>query len=206
MKIVVFGAAGATGRLVVQEALSAGHEVTAFIRTPGSLPLTDPRLTIVLGDARDEEAVVSAIAGVDAVVSAIGGRARGPSTAITDAMRTIVAALQASRPDARLIAISTVGAGDSGRQMPFPIRQLLGVLLRNAIKDHDGQEAAIMASGLDWTIARCVGLTDDPGRGHATAHPTDKVGGSRIPRADVASWIVANLESDEFSRQAVALW
>jgi uncharacterized protein YbjT (DUF2867 family) len=79
-------------------------------------------------------------------------------------------------------------------------------VLRNAIADHDGAERVIMASDLDWTIARCVGLTDDPPRGEAHELTEGRVGGSRIPRADVAHWLVANLADPTWSRQAVTLW
>lgn len=200
MQITVFGASGATGRLITAEALERGHGVTAFVRTPGKLALRHERLTIAQGDATDDQAVRAAVAGADAVVSAIGGTGFGPSTRITDCLTTIVAACT----DQRFVSMSTVGAGDSGKLMPLTARPIL-VVLRNAIKDHDGAEAAIMGSDLRWTIARCVGLTDAPARGHATAS-LDRVGGSRIPRADVAAWIVDALDSEAFVRQAVALW
>lgn len=200
MQITVFGAGGATGRLIVAEALERGHAVTAFARTPGKLALQHERLILVQGDATDPRAVAAAVAGADAVVSAIGGTGVGPSTQITDCTSTIVAACT----DQRFVSLSTVGAGGSGRLMPWAARPIL-LMLRNAIKDHDGAEAAIMGSNLRWTIARCVGLTDAPPRGHATAS-LDRVGGSRIPRADVAAWIVDQLVSDTYLRRAVALW
>lgn len=200
MQITVFGAGGATGRLIVAEALERGHGVTAFVRTPGKLALQHERLTIAQGDATDPRAVAAAVASAEVVVSAIGGTGLGPSTQITDCTSTIVAACT----EQRFVSVSTVGAGGSGRLMPLAARPIL-LMLRNAIKDHDGAEAAIMDSNLRWTIARCVGLTDDPARGHATAS-LDRVGGSRIPRADVAAWIVDQIESETYLRQAVALW
>lgn len=200
MKITVFGAGGATGQLIVTEALARGHEVTAFVRTPGKLAVHHERLTIAQGDATDPQAVAAAVAGAEAIVSALGGKGLGPSTQLTDCVTTIVAACT----DQRFISISTVGAGGSGRLMPLAARPIL-FALHYAIKDHDGAEAAIMASNLRWTIARCVGLTDDPARGHATAS-ADTLGGSRIPRADVATWIVDQLDSDTYVGQAVALW
>jgi uncharacterized protein YbjT (DUF2867 family) len=127
----------------------------------------------------------------------------GRSTAITDAMTTIVACTPAGT---RLLAVSTVGAGDSASQFPRAVRMTVLVLLRNAIADHNGQERAIMASDLDWTIARCVGLTDDPATGTVHVLTDGRVGGSRIARADVAHWLVGNLEDPTYSRHAVSLW
>jgi putative NADH-flavin reductase len=203
MRVTLFGAAGGTGRRVMDEALSAGHEVTVLVRDPQKLGDTDPRVRVDLGDARDPEVVARAVAGAQGVISAIGGKGMGRSTAITDAMTTIVAALPATT---RLLAVSTVGAGDSGSQFPRAVRMTVGVMLRNAIADHNGQERAIMTSDLDWTIARCVGLTDDPATGDLHVLTEGKVGGSRIARADVARWLVANLEDATYARQAVSLW
>ena len=203
MQVLVFGAAGGTGRRVVDEALSAGHDVTVLVRDPVKLGAVDPRVTVEVGDARDPEAVTRAATGAQGVISTIGGSGMGRSTAITDAMTTIVAGLPA---DTRLLAVSTVGAGDSASQFPRAVRMTVGVLLRNAIADHNGQERAIMSSELDWTIARCVGLTDDPAAGEVHVLTEGKVGGSRIPRADVARWLVANLEDATYSRKAVSLW
>lgn len=204
MKITVFGAGGATGRLIVAEALERGHDVTAFVRTPGKLTLTHPNLTVVQGDATDPQAVAGAVAEAQAVISAVGGSGLGPSTQITDITSTIVAAVDGRQPPLRYLGISTVGAGGSGSLMPLAAKPVL-LMLRYPIKDHEGAEAAVMRSNLRWTIARCTGLTNGQPRGHATAS-LDKVGGSQLPRADVAAWLLDQLDRDEYLRQAVALW
>jgi uncharacterized protein YbjT (DUF2867 family) len=203
MRICVFGAAGGTGRHVVAEALKAGHEVTVLVRDPEKLGPVDARVTVEVGDARDPQAVARAVSGAQGVISAIGGHGMGRSTAITDAMTTIVGGLPAGT---RLLAVSTVGAGDSASQLPRAVRMTVGVLLRSAIADHNGQERAIMASDAEWTIARCVGLTDGPATGEVHVLTQGTVGGSRIARADVARWLVANLEDPTYARQAVSLW
>jgi uncharacterized protein YbjT (DUF2867 family) len=203
MKLTVFGAAGGTGTHVVEESLAAGHEVTVLVRDPLTLGEVDPRVRVDIGDARDPEVVARAVAGAQGIISAIGGHGMGRSTAITDAMTTIVAGTPAGT---RLLAVSTVGAGDSSSQFPRAVRVTVGVMLRNAIADHNGQERAIMASDLDWTIARCVGLTNDAATGMVHVLTGGKVGGSRISRADVAKWLVANLDDTTYSRRAVSLW
>jgi hypothetical protein len=63
-----------------------------------------------------------------------------------------------------------------------------------------------MGSDLEWTIARCVGLTDDPASGTVHELTSGRVGGSRIARADVARWLVEHLEDPTWSRQVVTLW
>ena len=70
-KILVLGATGGTGRLIVSQALERGHEVTALVRSPEKASkLNGARL--VVGDVRDEKALREALKGQDAVVSALG--------------------------------------------------------------------------------------------------------------------------------------
>ena len=72
MRVTVFGASGAIGRLVVQQLLDDGHNVTALVRAPGKLALTHADLTVVAGQLSDRDAVERAVSGVDAVISALG--------------------------------------------------------------------------------------------------------------------------------------
>ena len=74
MKLLVFGATGGTGRRLVQQALQQGHVVTAFARDPEKIGLTDDNLRVVRGDILDPDSVETAVAGQDAVVSALGIR------------------------------------------------------------------------------------------------------------------------------------
>lgn len=203
MRVTVFGATGATGRQVVDEALSVGHDVTVLVRDPAKLGAGTDGVRVVVGDARDPDKVAEAVTGAGAVVSTIGGTGLGRSTMITDCMTTIVSVLPAGT---RLLAVSTVGAGDSGSQMAWPVRLGLGLVLRNAIRDHNGQERLIRSSDLDWTIARCVGLTDEPPTGEVHTLIDGRIGGSRIARADVATWLVGQIEDPTYCRAAVSVW
>ena len=73
VKIIVFGPTGGTGRQLGAQALTAGHEVTAFARDAAAVP---PRhgLAVAAGDTRDAGAVERAVAGQDSVLCALGGR------------------------------------------------------------------------------------------------------------------------------------
>jgi putative NADH-flavin reductase len=73
MKVLVIGAAGKSGRAVVEQALVAGHDVTAFAhKTEGYLP--DSNVHVIEGDARDRSTMDSAMLGQDAVIDTIGGK------------------------------------------------------------------------------------------------------------------------------------
>lgn len=72
--LVVLGASGRTGRLVVEQALAAGHLVTALVRSPEKLTLRHPKLRVVVGDATDSSALSRALEGAVAVISTLGSR------------------------------------------------------------------------------------------------------------------------------------
>jgi putative NADH-flavin reductase len=76
MKLFVIGATGRTGQEVVQQALARGHQVTAFVRSPEGVGVRNERLTVIKGDATDEEQLFNAMQNHDAVISTLGPRAR----------------------------------------------------------------------------------------------------------------------------------
>jgi len=112
VNIVVFGATGGTGGAVVEQAVRAGHQVTAVARRAGSLVET-PGLRVVVLPAWDRPADLDlAVRDQDAVISALGTAAKGPVSVCTDGVRAITRAM--SRTGVRrLVAVSAYGAADS---------------------------------------------------------------------------------------------
>jgi uncharacterized protein YbjT (DUF2867 family) len=96
LKVTVFGATGQIGRLVVGDLLAGGHDVTAYVRNPGKLGRSDPRLVTVTGELSDQAGIQQAVRGSDAVISALGLLLRRGSTGtpLTDGTKNIVAAMQ----------------------------------------------------------------------------------------------------------------
>src|SRR5438445_5250494 len=88
MNLVVLGATGGTGRLVVEQALAAGHTVTALVRSPEKLTLSNPNFRVIAGEAKDPSAVSGALDGADAVISALGGN----GSVISESTQAIVEA------------------------------------------------------------------------------------------------------------------
>ena len=94
MNIAIFGANGATGRLLTEQALAAGHTVTAFTRHADAFPIRHEQLRVIQGDARDPAAVRSAVAGQDAVLSTVGTRfSRKPITLYSVAITNVIQAM-----------------------------------------------------------------------------------------------------------------
>ncbi len=205
MKLLVFGATGGTGRAVLDLGLAQGHQITAFVRNPTALQ-AQPGLEMVQGDVTDAAAVRRAVAGHDAVLSALGPRG-GQYGVLPGGVQNIVTAM-GQAGIRRLIHVSSFGVGDSLAQMGWVARQVIvPLMLRKALDEKAIEEQIIAASDLDWIIARPGGLEDGPRTGvyRCITDPREKVGRPRISRADVADFMLQNLTDDRFVRQAVGL-
>ncbi len=205
MRLMVFGATGGTGRALLEQGLAQGHQVTAFVRNPAAL---EPRagLTIVEGEVTDAAVVSRAVAGQEAVLSALGPRGGGYGV-LPGGVRNIVAAMSQAGVR-RLIHVSSFGVGDSLAQMGWVARGIVVPLfLRKALDEKEIEEQIIRASDLDWIIARPGGLEDGPRTGvyRCITDPHEKIGQPRIARADVADFMLQNLADERFVRRAVGL-
>lgn len=204
MKILVLGATGATGRLIVGKAVAKGYGVVALVRSKAkAMDLIGAEL--IEGDARDPAALTRAIAGCDAVISSLG-TAMSPFrevTLLSTATRALVGVMEQQNIQ-RLVCITGLGAGDSrGHGGFFFDRLFLPLMLRKVYEDKNRQEDAIRASTLDWTIVRPTVLNDKPARGGIKAL-TDLSGvhGGTIARSDVAEFVVQQLATDTWLRKA----
>lgn len=193
MKLIVFGATGRTGHLVVEQALAAGHEVTAVARHPSAVTIQHPRLEVIQGDVLDLSTFEQAITGKDAVISTLGGALRTPTTLYSTGIDNIMRAMQEAGVR-RLVSLSA-GALDPG---PFVQRVaaklILWPLFGNGYADMARMEAVLSKSHLDWTIIRPPRLTNGPhtGRYH-TAINKHLTGGQAVSRANLADYIVTHL-------------
>jgi len=205
MKITVIGATGTVGRHIVDRALLQGHEVTAFARNASSVTLGHPNLSIVEGDVMLAGDVLSAVAGQDAVIVALGAGRQGTVRSV--GTRHVVDAMK-RQGVSRLIVQSTLGAGDSRPALNFYWKRIMfGLLLRPAYADHQRQEEIVAASGLDWTIVRPSAFTDGPATNqynHGFA-PTIKGLAMKISRADVAGFVLRQLTDQTYLRRAANL-
>jgi putative NADH-flavin reductase len=209
MRIVVFGAAGSTGRILLDQALAAGHEVVAAVRHPGKLQ-SRAGLTIVKADVADLAAVRTAIAGVDAVFSVIGGKpSRRPVELYSTAARTIIAAMHEAGVK-RLFVVSSVILEPGWRPSnAFFFNNVLDPLVNRVVArtTHDDMrrmEQLVRDSGLDWTIARPSGLFSNHERTQYEVQE-DQADGLFTAREDLAASMLDQLTGDAFVRRAMAV-
>lgn len=204
MKIIVIGAGGRTGRAVVEQAVAAGHEVTAFVHKADEYDVTDVR--VIEGDAADSAAMNAAVSGQDAVIDTIGGKTPYKETTLeSSAASTIITAMQHNGVR-RLVVSSMLGVGESKANASIFLRLLVATFLRGANKDKAAMESAVKSSGLDWVILRPAILTDDSATGNVRVFDA-KTGGKahKITRADLASLMIARVSGSEYLHQAVTI-
>ncbi len=208
VRVLIVGATGGTGRLLVAQALERGFSVTALVRNPSRLRLTHQRLSVVQGNVLDANSVDTAMRGQDAVLSALGHRRYVYPTRIqSDGTMNVLRAM-ARHGVRRFVCMSSLGIGDSaGRLGLLYTFFVIPVILPFYFWDKTRQEQAIAASGLDWTIVRPGALTNGRARGRVR-HGT-RVGSFvwtlSVPRADVAAFMIDQIASSAYLRTAVGV-
>lgn len=207
MRIAVFGASGRTGRPLIEQALEAGHTVTAFVRDPARLPDDHERLAVVQGDIADAEAVARAVAGQDAVISVLGQAQDSPRDLLSVSAQNIVAAMQ-RHGVRRLVTLVGAGVGDPRDEPPPPPARimigLLKLLAPRVLADAERHAATVRESGLDWTIARVPRLSDGPPMGSIQLG-YERPGFTPVSRADAATAILKLVTEGEHLQGAPIL-
>jgi putative NADH-flavin reductase len=206
-KLLVLGATGGTGQQVISQALQQGHEVTALIRTPQRLNITDDRLRVLAGSVTDDsQALADAVRDQAAVISTLGvGRSFKSRGLITQSMPRIVRAME-DHGVRRLIFTSAFGVGDTRRDVPLVPRIFIRLLLQDIYRDKELGEATLHASGLDWTLVYPTGLTDAPATGQCRAGEHLSLSGfPRIARADVADFLLTQINDTTYVRKGVLI-
>ena len=204
MNLLIVGANGKTGRALVQQACALGHNVTALVHHAPKQPMYCAR--IIEGDARNPQLLDSAIATQHAVIDTIGTRKPFLKTTLeTVAARHLIAAMR-RHGLRRIIAVSSIGVGDSIANTPALYRTLMPIFFRGAIPDKEGMEFELRQSNLDWTIVRPAGLTDGPQTNAVQiVTPESHRHVRRISRADVAAFILSHLADAALSQRTVGI-
>ena len=204
MRILVFGGTGSVGRLVIEEALSRRHQITALVRSPQKVGELASRITVVQGDALDARAVDKAIAGQDVVIYTLGAGNVRDTTLFSESTRVLLTAMN-QHAVRRLICVTGVGAGETKGHGGFLYDWILYPLFTKGIyADKDKQESVIRDSYAEWTIVRPASF-----RRHKPAGPLRAVTDigdvtlRGISRQEVAQFLVDELEENRYVRQSV---
>lgn len=198
-KIAVFGASGRTGKPFTALALQNGYEVKALVRTPSKLGIQHPALQVIQGDVLDPAKVEETIAGTDAVIDILGPASNSPANVRHTAGLHILQAMQKHNVK-RLIALSSLlGIVDSKDRLNLGLR--LKMFLRKIVQDARQHASLITNTTLDWTVARALYLTNQPGEGRYRVGFVGSGSGTSITNADVAAFLLDELRDAKYIRQ-----
>ncbi|MBD2120428.1 NAD(P)-dependent oxidoreductase [Trichocoleus sp. FACHB-262] len=204
MNVLVIGAAGKTGRQVVEQAVAAGHTVTAFIRDSAQYN-APPNVRVFTGDATDPATMSHAIADQDAVIDTVGGKTPWRKTEIEQRVAHAIVAAAKQHGTCRIIAISALGVGDSTAQATLLFRLLLlPTFLRGSTADKTAMEQAIAQAGVPYVLVRPAVLNDQPAVGSVRVLAGVEKG-RQITRADLAAFVVEQLTTDTHVNRAVTI-
>jgi putative NADH-flavin reductase len=220
MKLTVVAATGGIGKHLVEQAVAAGHEVTAVARRPRGLPAGVRAVTVDLADP-DMAALGAAVRGADAVLSGLGPRDPRRDVGVTSrGTRAVVEAMQAEHVR-RVVVVSAAPVGPvpvPGQPRPprhdpgdgFFMRHVLSRIARALFGAHYADlaraEQTLRESGLEWTVSRPPKLTDKPLTGrYRVALNRNVRGGFSVPRADVAHHMLRMVDQPETIKQVVGI-
>lgn len=219
MRLTIVAATGGIGRELLQQAITAGHDVTAVARNPSKITEAVRVVRCDLAHA-DPPVLEDAVKGADAVLSGLGARTNAEAGVAWRGTQAVIDAMRATSVR-RLVVVSAAPIGtvaSPARPHPprhdpgdgFFMRHLGARFARTAFRTHYADlarmEDAVRASDLDWTVSRPPKLTNKPLTGHyRTALNQNVRGGFSIPRADVAHQMLDCLSRPETIRQIVGL-
>src|SRR6185295_9713474 len=208
MRLLIVGANGGIGRQAVEQALTAGHHVTAVLRTPSKLELRHPALDIVRGDVLLPGSFEKYLMGTDAVISAIGGKMTVPTTLYSKGNQHLIHAMNLA--GVRRVFFISSSAIEISPSLPFYVRlaekYVLQKILKHGYADQRVMESIVKSSDLDWTIMRPPQLTNKPATGvYRYAANRFLKNALKISRADAAHFILHHLQDKEIYRSVVEM-
>jgi putative NADH-flavin reductase len=203
MKVLVLGGSGSIGRHVLEQGVRLGHQFSVLLRDPGKLKKYEGRVRLLQGDALDAAGVEKAVVGQEGVVYSLGVNRPGRTTLFSGSMRILIQAMEKYRVK-RLVCITGVGAGETkGHGGFFHDRIIWPLFTRVIYEDKNRLEAMIRNSSLDWILVRPARFQNRaiPGELKVVTQ-VDGVTLRRVPRAEVAAFVLDALASDRYLRMA----
>lgn len=208
MNILLLGATGRTGKLLLKEAIKRGHFVHALVRDKGRIQLSSNSIKVFEGTPTDRDVLMEAMKDCGAVISCLNisrrsdfpwARLRTPKDFLAETIQNVIDLAPSVKLD-RVIVISASGVGDSRAEIPgwfawFIAHSNLGP----AYDGHEQQEKLLKASSLKWTAVRPTGLINSEKKKDIIVsfkgQPKPKL---TISRLNVARFIMEILEEEKY--------
>ena len=206
--ILVFGASGGTGLEVVEQALEAGHKVTAVLRHPDKFPIRHEQLRIIKGDVLNSITYENTFFGMDVVISCLGTRNREATVVYSQGVTNILQAMQKVGMD-RIICLSAGAveiAPNTSFLMKFLIKNILQKLFKYSYADMLLMEGILHGSNLNWTVIRPPRLLNGDRTGKYRTSINEIIPNmSSLNRADLADYIIHHLDDEKTYKSKVEI-
>lgn len=198
-RVLIFGATGKTGLLLIKRCLEEGYTVSVFARTPKKLNNFGDSIKLFIGDVRNFQAVDKAVKDQDVILIALGVMPWQVDAILSQGATNIVKAMQRNKIK-RIICLTGAALTENQQQLPLLWRIVRRMpLMRGMYDDKQKQEEIIKASALEWTLVRPVNLVNGPGTKKYQVGETLKLKtNSTISRVDVAEFMVLQIESNRW--------
>jgi len=202
--IAIFGISGRTGQALTSDGRARGWTVRGFGRISSVAPVG---ASMISGGFSETERLREVVRGADAVYCVFGPRPPYRDVFCGAATRAVIDAMQATECR-RLLCLTGAMIGSlSSRSAPMSWMAAVFARRHPAMAaDRVDQEAAILASDLEWTIVKPPRLTDAGPRGAVMAGPALRVGLlSSISRTDLARYLLDVAADPSAVRQRVVV-
>ena len=210
--ILVLGASGRTGKLIVEYALHKGYKVIALVRKPEAFKMKHQNLEVVEGSPYRLKDVERAMKpGLMGVISALNNPQpvfmpwlpeKEPADVIERSIINTIKVMRANQ-NRRLIVVSADGTGESFNTANSIIKWMIAnTKIGIVYADHNKAENALKESGLEWTSVRPVGLNNKDEAKTVDVTYNAKAPSSSISRKSVAKFIVDSLVTNVYINKA----
>ncbi len=220
MRILILGGSGRTGRLLVEEALTRGHQVNALVRDMTKFkagintfqkPGIVKNLNIFEGTPAEPKSIETAIGSCEAVLSVLNisrhsdfpwSSLRTPADFLSSTLTTIIDQCYKNKIQ-RIILTTAWGVNETRQHIPGWFRWIIDHSnVGTAYRDHERQEILLRASALDYTAVRPVGLTNSNNKKQVIVSLDNKPEPRlMISRRNLARFMMDTLEKNQYIRQ-----
>jgi putative NADH-flavin reductase len=202
MKITVFGASGAIGKLLIRQALDNGYSVRAYVRNPSNLDFKHHNLEAIKGELNDFDKIKQSILGADVVISTLGPplKRKYDDFSVLEGHKNIIKAMETENIK-RFITIATPSV-KSTEDIPSLATKMPTIMAKIffpcAYKEIVQIGEVVRASKLDWTVVRFIAPNNKPLTGKIKVTLGNTKINWGIPRADIADFILKETKDNQY--------
>jgi putative NADH-flavin reductase len=189
----------------MKQALTRGHDVTAVARRPEAIEVKHKNLVVEPADVLDAETLVAALAGSEAVVSALGiGTSRAATVIYSEGIKNLLSAM-GTNGTSTIAVISAAPVGPRAEQSFLERRLAMPILERMFGATYDDMrrmEALLLISDVDWVSLRPPRLVNKTATGTYRLDTRPLPNGRNITHVDLATALLDSLNREDLYRKA----